>query len=192
MDRAAPTTGSRCGARPRRGVASLGSIGARSLHGLWYCMPRRWQAFRADPLREREPSATSVPARSSRQRVILAKVPEAGEVGVHREQRTAAFDRRLVRQYDLRMSASGGRQITACSIAKTAAWEVTRVNVHFIGVPLVLPMPTWSSSRAPRSRCSSAEQLPHKVRRRADSQAPASGAGSLGGFSWRRMSAAMR
>jgi hypothetical protein len=51
---------------------------------------------------------------------MRAKVPEAGEVGAHREQRTAAFDRRLGRRCDLRMSAGGGRLIAACSIAKAA------------------------------------------------------------------------
>ena len=31
-------------------VALLGSLATRDVHALWYCSPRRWQAFRADLL----------------------------------------------------------------------------------------------------------------------------------------------
>ncbi len=47
------------------------------------------------------------------------------------------------------MSAGDGRLIPARSIATAADWEVTKVNVQFIGALFVRPIPTWSSSRSP-------------------------------------------
>ena len=38
-------------------VALLGSLATRDVHALWYCSPRRWQAFRADLLDGPEGSA---------------------------------------------------------------------------------------------------------------------------------------
>jgi hypothetical protein len=29
-------------------VALIGSLGARDVHALWYCTPRRWRMFRDD------------------------------------------------------------------------------------------------------------------------------------------------